>query len=336
LATTPWTIVAGNNVLAASGRGIASPSTNGPRRTPGSEIDDINDPFQPIQHPFDAISDGTPQSVAVLTGTVQFSAVGREIAIYKNYNAWFGENKDETVLQGSLFNLVRGSGYFVRPMSGLQSGIPSTTTMIIVTSPSQDNLNGQVTDERAGAPNLEAWVRNGGLLVMHAGINGPSRYIVPGLSGSIEGALNCAGLTLAVADHAFIRGPDAVLGTADDLTNDNIDISARSCYDNHGTLEGLLPEGAQVLMREQVSGRPVYATYSLGRGRVIVTTLTMEYGPQSTQTLVNHFYWAINGALAPAASVAARTPSMTPSLGPTRSVSGDDGVTRYSDGSPKP
>ncbi|MEX2154844.1 MAG: hypothetical protein WD825_15990 [Gemmatimonadaceae bacterium] len=225
------------------------------------------------------------------------------IAIYKNYNAWFGSNKDEAVLQAAPFNLTSGEGYVVRPMSQLAAGIPAETELIIITSASSGNNLDQITEQRAGAANLEAWIRNGGWLVIHAGDNEPysndETYLIPGLTGQKDRILGCTGLTLNVANHALVRGPDAALGTADDLTNTNIDNGGRFCSDNHGSLAGVLPAGAEVLINEEGgSQRPVYATYELGAGRVIVTTLTLEFPAHTTQTLINHFYWAINGTTA--------------------------------------
>lgn len=74
LASAPWAIGAGTSTMQVSGRGIATASLNGPRRTVGSEIDDILDPFQPIQSHFDAGFTGVAQPVPVSTGAVTFTA----------------------------------------------------------------------------------------------------------------------------------------------------------------------------------------------------------------------------------------------------------------------
>ena len=188
---------------------------------------------------------------------------------------------------------------------------------------------------------VDAWVRSGGWLVIHAGDNAfGDGYIVPGLSGSgqTDDQHSCTGLTLTVANHALIRGPDATLGSgddaasADDLNNTKIDNGGRFCSDNHGSLAGLLPANAEVLMTEEAGAqRPVYATYTLGAGRVIVTTLTIEFGAHTTQTLINHFYWAINGLNAPPVASKALASSLTPSL----NASGGDEVKVNTDGSPR-
>ena len=88
LASTPWLIGLGYNELSASARGIAGPTANGPRRSVGAEIDDIVDPFQPIQSPFDAGATGTPLPVAVGTGSVTFTATGLVTGFESNDAAW--------------------------------------------------------------------------------------------------------------------------------------------------------------------------------------------------------------------------------------------------------
>jgi hypothetical protein len=271
------------------------------------------------------------------------------IAIYKNYDAWFGENKDELFLQAAPFNLVRDFGYSVRPMGELQSGIAEGTSLIIITSASLggDAFN-QISEQKAGFANLDGWVRAGGWLVIHAGDNAPGDgYTVPGLLGSRQtdddqgctrpdGNPFVTDLSLTTATHAFVRGPDATLGTADDLTNDKIDAGRRYsfCSDNHGSLAGLLPQNAEVLMVEESEARgsrPIYATYILGAGRVIVTTLTLEFESHEPQTLINHFFWAINGSN-PVAALAAKFAALTPSF----STTGSEQPRVNTDGSPRP
>ena len=79
IARVPWNIVFGDNTLVASGRGIAGPDFNGPRgasiTSTAAPLDNILDPFQPIQSSFDP--NGTPSGpVLVRTGSVTFSAIG--------------------------------------------------------------------------------------------------------------------------------------------------------------------------------------------------------------------------------------------------------------------
>ena len=90
MATVPWVISSGGNVLSVSGRGIAAPNSNGPRSSPGSEVDDIVDPFQPIQTPFDPGFGGVPQEVAVRTGLLTFTVSGYDpdIVVFNDFNVF--------------------------------------------------------------------------------------------------------------------------------------------------------------------------------------------------------------------------------------------------------
>lgn len=232
-----------------------------------------------------------------------------DIVLYTDSDSW--GNGEDLVLQQAPFNFVEGTDYLTRPMADMQGGIPSTTSLIVLPSVSSSTFDAQITaqNDPAAQAALDAWIRAGGWLAAHVGDNSGLAYMIPGLTGTADDVAECNGLTLTVVDHAFIRGPDAMLGTADDLTDDNIDLTD-SCSDNHGSLEGILPATAEVMVEgEGGANRPVYATYVHGKGRVIVTTITLECGatdqcqPTSGHlpTLRNHYYWAINGVDAGAA-----------------------------------
>ncbi len=260
-----------------------------------------------------------------VSGMAQFTVEIRrrrdgDIVLYHDFDSW-GDGED-LVLQGAPFNYVEGTDYLSRPTTDMASGIPNTTSLIVLPSVPSSGSESQITaiNDPAAQGFLDAWVRGGGWLAAHLADNSDLDYMIPGLTGPADETEACDGLTLVVADHALIRGPDAMLGTADDLTDDNIDL-IDSCSDNHGSLEGILPANATVLIEEELGGRPVYATYALGEGRVIVTTITLECGattqcqPDSgfLPTLTNHYYWAINGldaepAPAPPAALKARVP----------------------------
>jgi len=235
-----------------------------------------------------------------------------DIVLYRNYDPWGAA--DTAVLNAAPFNYVEGTDYLIAPVSDMQAGIPATTSLVILPSASSGDMNNQISDQIAAAAELESWVRAGGWLVVHGADNDNSlAYSVPGLTGDIDDSLVCNGKTLLVSDHALVRGPDAVLGTGDDLTDANIDLTM-SCYDNHGSLASVLPGNADVLIEEDGgSNLPLYATYDLDAGRVIVTSITLEYGSstESLPTIINHFYWAINGLDAPAAPAAPGRPPIT-------------------------
>ena len=238
----------------------------------------------------------------------QFTAGGAGVVIYKNFNAWFGENKDESVLIEDL-GLIKGIGFDVLPMSTLADGnIPDGASLILITSASLGGTIGLAQIQQANTPAaqvaLEAFVRGGGTLVVHLGDNvHGAGYIVPGLSGIADDALNCSGLTIVDPGHPVILGPNGVPdgGFVDDLNNsgtlpNGIDNGGRFCSDNHGSLAGILPADVTVVLREEgFQQRPVMATYPLGAGDVFVTTLTLEFGPHTRQTLINWLGAALQG-----------------------------------------
>lgn len=90
IAAAPWVVSSGDNLLSVSGRGIAGPNANGPRRSPGSEGDDIVDPFQPIQARFDPGFSGVPQEVPLRTGLLTFSvsAYDPDIVVFNDINVF--------------------------------------------------------------------------------------------------------------------------------------------------------------------------------------------------------------------------------------------------------
>ncbi len=244
---------------------------------------------------------GTASDDATVTVDIRQRPAG-DIVLYRNYDPWGAA--DTAVLNAAPFNYVPGTDYMIASVSDMMSGVPATTSLVILPSASSGDLSNQISDQVAAVDSLEKWVRAGGWLVVHGGdtANGIG-YAVPGLLGTVDDVLGCTGQTLLVGDHAFVRGPDATLGTGDDLTDTNIDLT-QSCPDNSGSLASILPLNAEVLVREEGgSMRPTYATYDLDAGRVIVTSLTLEYGSstESLPTIINHFYWAINGLDAPAA-----------------------------------
>lgn len=240
---------------------------------------------------------------ATPTGTADFSLTGGGIvmhrppgvvAIYKDYNAW-GTNREETILNS--FGLVKGVDYVVRPTSDLVDGIPSGTSLIILTSLSGSGYPLANVNSPAAQANLDAWVKGGGWLLAHLADNVyGDGYMIPGLSGKVaDGGLNCAGLVVTGGDHPFIRGPDGILGTSDDMNAANV-ARVGGCYDNHGNLAGLLPPGATVLLTEPPpSEAPVYATYSYGAGVVVVSTTTLEWGGSNPQIITNHLWWTVMG-----------------------------------------
>ncbi|MFQ5969648.1 MAG: hypothetical protein ACE5J2_04025 [Nitrososphaerales archaeon] len=263
--------------------------------------------------PLQIIPDASAQSPVVANTTIPPEGLepripiysgGTSVAIYQNYIPWFfNEEKNEKALEA--LGLLRGPDYAVRPMSALQTGIPSETQVIIIPSASRGDLLSMISDQidPAAQANLDSFVRGGGVLVAHLGDNPSGAYRVPGLLGTADDATNCSGITIVDAAHPLVIGPDRLPGTSDDLDNDKIDAQKQPvpsaagnpfppggtfCSDNHGSLAGILPADAVVVLREEGGlERPVWAEYSLGSGHVIVTTLTLEFIRHQFQTLVN-------------------------------------------------
>jgi hypothetical protein len=106
-------------------------------------------------------------------------------------------------------------------------------------------------------------------------------------------------------DHPLVRGPDGVAGTDDDLTDHRIDLDKRSCYIAHGNLVGgiELPKGTTYLLRSAFRDglRPILGEYCVGKGRVIASTLTLEFdgqhpsGTGPSVNLRNLFAYALTG-----------------------------------------
>lgn len=60
------------------------------------------------------------------------------IRVYKNFNAWFGENRDDATLvaipaNGGLGKIL-DDDYFIHPLSDLSTGIPAGTAVVFLSS----------------------------------------------------------------------------------------------------------------------------------------------------------------------------------------------------------
>jgi hypothetical protein len=215
------------------------------------------------------------------------------IEVFKDFDAWWGENRDGATL--AALGKTPGVDYFVHPVSELADGISPNADVVLLTS----NSWGQLTtrnDENAPAAqaNLAAFVGSGGVLIVDMGDNDDTGgFLAPGAVGTpalvfpdeesdatLAGAAAGPDGVLGTADdHRLVRGPDGVAGTADDLTNENIDAC---CYVAHGNLENgiTLPPTARTLMTARFGGAatPIVAEYCMGSGRVILDTVTKEFG----------------------------------------------------------
>ncbi len=232
------------------------------------------------------------------------------IIIYKDYNAWFSnENRDEATLTSPPFNFTRDEDYAVLPMTDLASGVPKGAEVVIITS----NSFGVVSTALAQRlPFAQFALQNflqescSATLVVHTADNSPQGlgYLAPGLSGprTLDGNTNTMRLVPSISGQKsiFEKGPDGMADTADDATESSIQFLApfdRNCCAHQGSLAGALPPNAKILL-EGDNGEPIYAEYPYGKGRVIIGTLTFEFGfegivGQTNRMLINHFWNAI-------------------------------------------
>lgn len=242
------------------------------------------------------------RDTAVQRNYASFGGTTASLLIYKDYPAWFGENRDELVLSSPPFNLVDGVDYRVLPTAELMNGIPAGTTTVLITSNSMgDIFTAFNVNHPASQAALDAFTQSGGQLIVHLGDISPASlgFLVPGLVGAgtrvQDGNLNAIEV---VPGTRFARGPDRAAGTEDDATEDNIQILASQCCGFHGSLDGVLPADATVFLTS-AAGKPIYAEYPHGLGRIVVGTLTFEFGVegffgQRDRMLINHFFNALN------------------------------------------
>jgi hypothetical protein len=244
------------------------------------------------------LSAGPTEDVAAHAAVLPEYVNASQIEIYKDFNAWWGENKDEQTLQQLGYVKGASDGFGVRPTSELRAGLPANAKVVLITS---NSMGWQSTADNVNAPaaqaNLTAFVQNGGVLVMHLADNleGDS-FIAPGLQRvTTTGPINPIG-DAAAASHPIILGPDQTAGTADDVTSAMI-----AQWSTHGYLPAL-PAGATTIVSRD--GSPTLAEYRVGKGLVIVSSVTMEHSGTPDQLLTNELYYATHVRLnqAPAAS----------------------------------
>ena len=203
------------------------------------------------------------------------------IRVYKDSNAWFGENRDSASLLA--LGKTLGIDWFIHPISACQGGIPADTTVVLFTSNGFGSASATAAQNNpACQSSLTAFVAGGGVLVVDMGDNDSSAsFMAPGATGSptlvFPSPAHDATLTSAAAGHPIVVGPDGTIGGGDDLDNTNIDMC---CSVAHGNLaDGIaLPADATVLMTAEFGGpQPILAEYCLEGGRVILDTDTKEF-----------------------------------------------------------
>jgi hypothetical protein len=244
------------------------------------------------------------------------------IRVYKDFDPWFGEARDNATL--SAMGKVQGTDWFIHPTADCKLGIPAGTNVVIFTSNGvgdQNSTNNQ--NDPACQQALQTFVNAGNILIVDMGDNySGGGYMAPGAQGRSDPIFPdypCWNATLsAVAkgpdgilgtadDHPIVKGPDGIAGTSDDLTDANIDLVEGFCNVAHGNLSSgiTLPNNAKILMTAVFNAvpQPVLAEYCVGSGRVIVDTLTKEfYGQQPIGTGPSYFLTnLLSYAMSPAA-----------------------------------
>ena len=283
---------------------------------------------------------------SVGTGAVAAMIGSPVIRTYKRTNAWFGENRDHATLLA--LGKVVGTDYFVHPLTDLALGIPAGTTVALMTSNGAgDPVASTEQSAVAAQATLAAFLSAGGVVIVDMGDNdGANGFRAPGAVGTptliFPSVQHDATFTAAAAgndatlgtadDHPIVRGPDGLAGTADDLTNSNIDAC---CYVAHGNLvDGItLPPSATILATAIFNGvaKPVLAEYCFQGGRVILDTFTKEFigaQPAGTNGPTNFMRSLFSYALSDAA-LCNRAPSADPG-GP---YGGNEGTAISVDGS---
>ncbi|MEN8218884.1 MAG: hypothetical protein ABFS56_21415 [Pseudomonadota bacterium] len=240
------------------------------------------------------------------------------IRTYKDFNAWWGENRDHATLIASPLAKTLGTDYFIHPMNALPF-IPAATDVVLMTSNSRGwTSTRRMQNDPTAQAMLALFLSTSGVVIVDMGDNDyEGGFVAPGSTGTPDYVFPspCNNATLAPAalgpdgilgtsdDHPMVIGPDGIVGTADDLNDSNIDLSY-SCYIAHGNLvDGItLPPDTKVLMTARFGGveKPILAEYCYGPGLVIVDTLTKEFSGQNpggtgpSRFMTNLFDYALN------------------------------------------
>jgi hypothetical protein len=215
------------------------------------------------------------------------------IEVFKDADAWCGENREHATLLA--LGKTPGVDYFIHPVAELADGISPRADVVLLPSNGCGVESSRVAqNDPAAQANLGAFVSRGGVLILAMGDNDwGGGYRAPGAFGTPDlvfpnppddatltaRAIGSDGQLGTSDDHPIVWGPDRVAGTGDDLDNTVIDMC---CYVAHGNLtDGIaVPPSAAVLLTATFDGleKPILAEYCSGTGRVIVDTVTKEFG----------------------------------------------------------
>ncbi|MEM9489703.1 MAG: hypothetical protein AAGC55_11190, partial [Myxococcota bacterium] len=189
------------------------------------------------------------------------------------------ENRNEVTLSGAPFNFELGVDYGVFSSEELAEGVPEGTRVVLLESNSYSILSWlENINQFAAQQSLDNFLEGGGIVVAHmATATDAATFVVPGLAGQAVQGFNSNEMRVpSNLDHPFVWGEDGTPETDDDSTDESI-AWLNFNFAHRGILDGVLPPNAEVLLRG-LDGAAIYAEYPYGEGRVIVTTLTIEYG----------------------------------------------------------
>lgn len=222
------------------------------------------------------------------------------IRVYQDDIPWSNRTNATLLSLGKIL----GVDYFIQPLSDLSLGIPCDTTVVLISSNSNGNLNSAIEERLPMAQqNLECFVRGGGVLIVDLARNGINAgYLTPGSEGipdlvfpDIAEAYKLF-LTKKSYCTTFVNGPTLT------LTPNNISMDPTTRYSAHGNLvDGItIPKRAEILMSAIFNGikKPVLAYYYLGDGFVILDTITKEFygqaptGYGATNIITNLIFFA--------------------------------------------
>ncbi len=247
-----------------------------------------------------AQDDTTLPPAGFVDGPVDYVEASR-FEIYKDFNAWWGENKDESILQGDL-GFVKGVDYGVQSTAQLANpaaAISADAEVVLITSNSygysstRNNVNSTTSQSK-----LREFVKAGGVLVVHLADNDyGGGFVAPGIKRQSSGMAYALDIRyVAPPNHPLSMGPDGLPGTSDDLTNTNIQWrSSRWVHHNwlqfvpstDPTSPNYDPDVSSVtILATTADGRPLWAEWTMGFGVVIASDLTLEYGNDGNPGMV--------------------------------------------------
>lgn len=247
-----------------------------------------------------AVKNQLKENAVEIKGNASNPCIKGIIRVYQNSIPWQNRNNATILSLGK----VLGVDYFIHPLADLVLGIPKDTKVVLISS---NSAGSKVAADEENLPiaqrNLECFVRGGGVLIVDMADNlNDGGYYAPGSCGTPKLVFPDFqdGYKLFLTNKSycspFVNGPTIT------LTNNNISMVSNSRWSAHGNLvDGIkIPKRAEILMTAIFNGvhKPVLAYYYLGKGFVIVDTITKEFigqnplGTGPSNIITNLIYYA--------------------------------------------